>query len=272
MSVQQVADRCGVTRKTVENWCKRGLAADRSGARTTVRWSDVRCFPRHRTPSAMRAAGLDPDAPSDRGAFTAALGELGLVGAAVFSDQNVEVIERILGHEPGNAGRAPLPAPRHVSATIGPEAPPTDVASASVSGPIPEQRQKALDDYHAEKRRPRDLPAWFWQVEPCPPFDPPTDVFEYVVLDSRTTSPPAYPAFKLHALKVRRSAGYESTKVAPFFLRVGERILETPGAVGDRGLAEQYEVLDRANEEFRAMRAEWQATWSKRRRGRPGGR
>jgi hypothetical protein len=271
LSVQQVADRCGVTRKAVENWCKRGLAADRSGARTTIRWSDVRCFPRHRTPSVMREAGLDPDATSGRGAFAAALSKLGWTGVAAFSDEQVEIIKTVLGHTPGNAARALLPAPPPLSAPIGGEAPPADVAFRSASAPVAKRRQAALDRYHSEKLRPRRLPAWFWQIAPCPPFDPPTDVFEYVVLDSRTTSPSAYPALVFHVLKVRRSAGYESTKVAPFFRRVGERIIETPGAPGDRGLAEQYEKLERASEEFRATRAEWQAAWSKRQEGGSGG-
>jgi hypothetical protein len=61
-----------------------------------------------------------------------------------------------------------------------PSAQPASSAGEAAAAPARERRDRleAIQRYLREEQRPCDLPDWFWEAIPCPPFVPPLGVFK----------------------------------------------------------------------------------------------
>lgn len=241
LTVQQAANLVKKDRKTVADWLTKGLPSHKRSDGTTVLYpSDLRRFARHSKPQGMAALQLDPESKLDREAFTRGLEQLGLLEQRRLSDAQLDQLRAI------------------IEASTGGEAgPPGASQSDANTGELEKRCQAALDEYHAKRHGPRDLPDWFWTTAAADRFSPPTNHFRFDVLTVEQSSLPRYRSFERRTLKVRRSSGFVSVDEPPYFRREEARVFDLAPVRTQAEINVQLEMLERENDRYRAAEAQW---------------
>jgi hypothetical protein len=236
VTVAQAAALVKKDPKTVTSWFAKGLPShERSDGTRMLFPSDLRRFPRHSRAKAMAELKLDQDSKKDRWEFTHAMEQLGLLDQRKLSDVQLDQLRTVVGASA--AGGA--------------------AQKQAITQQLEKRCQAALDEYHAKRHAPRDLPDWFWNTAAADRFSPPTNHFRFDVVSVEQSSLPRYPRFQQRTLKVRRSAGFVPLDEPPYFRREEARVFDLEPVRTQSEINAQLEQLEVENGRYRAAEEQW---------------
>jgi hypothetical protein len=124
-------------------------------------------------------------------------------------------------------------------------------------------RQETIEKYHFEGWGPADLPDWFWDMEECPPFEPPNGItrFEY-------TDPGPNPLTGERGTWISQSATWGWLMGQTLHFEPGNARVEWDLGSYPRGTVPMR--WEHVNRVYEAAKHEWGEEWRRRSRRRRG--